>query len=77
MEGILSTMRIDGEKLMRLRLEKFLNREELAERSGIHRDHIGRLERGDWKGESRPKTVRMLAEGLEIDPHELLEDESL
>jgi transcriptional regulator with XRE-family HTH domain len=67
-------VKIDGKKLQRLRLERFLSRDEVAERSGIHRDHIGRLERGEG-GESRPPTVRRLAEALEIDPRELLADE--
>ena len=67
-------VKIDGEKLQQLRLERFLSRDEMAEKSGIHRDHIGRLERG-YEGESRPPTVRKLAEALGVDPHELLADE--
>ena len=66
-------VKINGEKLQRLRLERFLSRDEVAEKSGIHRDHIGRLERGEG-GESRPPTVRKLAEALGVDPRELLED---
>ncbi len=42
-----------------------------AKASGIHRDHIGRLERG-YEGESRPPTVRKLAEALGVDPAELV-----
>jgi transcriptional regulator with XRE-family HTH domain len=52
---------------------KFWSRDELADASGIHRDHIGRLERG-YEGESRPPTVRKLAEALGIDPAKLVED---
>jgi len=66
-------VKINGEKLQRLRLERFLSRDEVAEKSGIHRDHIGRLERGEG-GESRPPTVRKLAEALGVDPRELLAD---
>ena len=66
-------VKINGEKLQQLRLERFLSRDEVAEKSGIHRDHIGRLERGEG-GESRPPTVRKLAEALDVDPRELLED---
>jgi transcriptional regulator with XRE-family HTH domain len=69
----IEVVRIDGEKLQRLRLEQFLSRDELAERSGIHRDHIGRLERG-YEGESRPPTVRKLAEALGVPPPELVDD---
>ena len=66
-------VKINGEKLQQLRLERFLSRDEVAEKSGIHRDHIGRLERGEG-GESRPPTVRKLAEALGVDPRELLAD---
>jgi transcriptional regulator with XRE-family HTH domain len=69
----MAPVRINGEKLQKLRLGRFLSRDELAERSGIHRDHIGKLERGEG-GNSRPPTVRKLAEGLGVDPSELLED---
>ena len=71
--SMLIGVKINGEKLQQLRLERFLSRDEVAEKSGIHRDHIGRLERGEG-GESRPPTVRKLAEALEVDPTELVED---
>lgn len=70
----MSTMagvKIDGEKLKELRLAKFWSRDELATASGIHRDHIGRLERGG-DHDSRPPTVRKLAEALEVEPAELV-----
>jgi transcriptional regulator with XRE-family HTH domain len=75
MKGTIPAMRIDGAKLKRTRLEKFMDIGEVAEASGLHRDYISRLERGDWSGESRPSTVRKLAQGLGVDPHELLEGE--
>jgi transcriptional regulator with XRE-family HTH domain len=65
-------VRIDGAKLRRIRLERFLDIGEVAARSGIHRDHISRLERGEWTGGSRPSTVRKLAAALEVDPDELI-----
>jgi transcriptional regulator with XRE-family HTH domain len=68
-------VKVNGEKLRTLRLERFMSREELARASGINRDHIGRLERSDWEGGSRPPTVRKLAEALGVDPRELLEDQ--
>ena len=40
---------------------------------GLHPDHIGRLERGDWKGGTRIDNIRKLAEALEVDPAELVE----
>jgi transcriptional regulator with XRE-family HTH domain len=69
----IEAVKIDARKLQDARLARFWSRDELAEKSGIHRDHIGRLERG-YEGESRPPTVRKLAEALEMDPRELLED---
>ena len=69
----INVVKIDGEKLNKLRLSKFWSRDELAAESGIHRDHIGRLERGEGC-ESLPPTVRKLAEALGIEPSQLLKD---
>jgi transcriptional regulator with XRE-family HTH domain len=69
----MADVKIDGKKLQKLRLERFLSRDELAERSGIHRDHIGKLERGEG-GNSRPPTIRKLGEALGVDPATLLEE---
>jgi transcriptional regulator with XRE-family HTH domain len=55
--------------LKRLRESRFLTQEELAERSGISRPTIARLESaGD---EARLKTIRKLAAALEVEPQEL------
>jgi len=70
----IEAVKIDGEKLRELRRERFLTRDELAEKSSVARDHIGRLERGEVAGESRMGTIRKLAEALDVDPRELLED---
>jgi transcriptional regulator with XRE-family HTH domain len=70
----MGTVRVDGEKLRQLREKAFLSRAELGARSGLHPDHIGRLERGDWQGGSRIDNIRKLAEALEVDPGELVED---
>jgi transcriptional regulator with XRE-family HTH domain len=69
----MSVMRIDGAKLKRLRERRFLRREELAEKVGTHRDHIGRLERGEIQS-PHITTIRKLAAALEVDPSELVED---
>jgi DNA-binding Xre family transcriptional regulator len=53
---------------------RFLTREELAEMTGLHRDHIGRLERNEVE-DSRLPTIRKLAEALGVDPHELVKPE--
>jgi transcriptional regulator with XRE-family HTH domain len=68
----MEAVKIDAKKLQDARLAKFWSRDELASASGLHRDHIGRLERG-YEGESRPPTVRKLAEALGVDPAELVE----
>jgi transcriptional regulator with XRE-family HTH domain len=68
----IEAVKVDARKLQDARLAKFWSRDELAKASGIHRDHIGRLERG-YEGESRPPTIRKLAEALGVDPAELVE----
>jgi transcriptional regulator with XRE-family HTH domain len=70
------TMRIDGAKLRRLRLERFLDVGEVAERAGLNPYTITKMEHGGWPGGSKPSTVRKLAEALEVDPHELLVEEA-
>jgi transcriptional regulator with XRE-family HTH domain len=69
----MAAVKIDGAKLKNLRERRFLRREELAEKVGSHRDHIGRLERGEVES-PRMTTIRKLAEALGVDPHELLAD---
>jgi transcriptional regulator with XRE-family HTH domain len=69
----MAAVKISGEKLKRLRERRFMSREELAEKVSSHRDHIGRLER-DEVASPRMSTIRKLAEALEVDPAELVED---
>jgi transcriptional regulator with XRE-family HTH domain len=70
----MAPVKIDGAKLKRLREQRFLTREELAEQVGSHRDHIGRLER-DEVTNPRMATIRKLAAALEVDPAELVQSE--
>jgi transcriptional regulator with XRE-family HTH domain len=70
----MAVVRVDGEKLRGLRTERFISREELADMTGLHRDHIGRLERNQV-GDSHIPTIRKLAEALGVDPHELVRTE--
>jgi DNA-binding XRE family transcriptional regulator len=65
---------INGSKLRNLRENRFWSRAELADKSGVHADHIGRIERGEWRGASRLPTIRRLAEALGVDPSELIEN---
>jgi transcriptional regulator with XRE-family HTH domain len=68
----MAAVKIDGTKLKNLRERRFISREELAEKVGSHRDHIGRLERGEIAN-PRMTTIRNLAEALRVDPAELVE----
>jgi transcriptional regulator with XRE-family HTH domain len=49
-----------------------MSRVELGAQAGLHPDHIGRLERGDWSGGSRIDNIRKLAEALNVEPEELV-----
>ena len=68
----MAAVKIDGTKLKNLRERRFHQPEELAEKVGSHRDHIGRLERGEIAN-PRMTTIRNLAEALGVDPAELVE----
>lgn len=67
----ISVVRIDGQKLKKLRQKRLLSREELAEKADTHRDHIGRLERNAIT-EPHMRTIRNLAEALDADPSDFL-----
>jgi transcriptional regulator with XRE-family HTH domain len=63
-------MRIDGQKLRRLRERRLLLISDLAEKSGVHRNLISSYEHG--KSGAHPDTIRKLAEALKVDPAELI-----
>ena len=65
-------MRIDGQKLRRLRERRLWLIGDLAEKSGVHRNLISSYEHG--KSGAHPDTIRKLAEALDVEPTELLED---
>ena len=56
-------------RLKAIRESKFLTQEMLAERSGVSRPTIARLERGDE--EARFTTIRKLAAALDVEPIDL------
>jgi transcriptional regulator with XRE-family HTH domain len=58
-----------GEKLKRLRERRYLTQRELAEKAGISADTIVKLEQDRW--EPRLRTIRKLAEALDVHPDEL------
>lgn len=63
---------IDGDKLRELRDARFLSHRELAKLANTSPTTILNLEAG--KTEAQRRTVRKLAEALEVEPRELLED---
>lgn len=62
---------MDLPHLRGLRQRAVLSQEQLAERSGVARDTISKLETG--RRGAYPATVRKLAAGLEVEPRLLLE----
>ncbi len=57
---------MDLPHLRGLRQQAVLSQEQLAERSGVARDTISKLETGRRK--AYPTTIRKLAAGLEVEP---------
>jgi transcriptional regulator with XRE-family HTH domain len=65
-------VKVDGQKLQRLRTRRLWLIGDLAEKSGVHRNTISKLENG--RGGAYPETIRKLADALHVEPTELLED---
>ena len=61
---------MDLPRLRRVRQGAVMSQEELAERSGVARDTISKLETG--RRGAYPSTIRKLAAGLEVQPQMLL-----
>jgi transcriptional regulator with XRE-family HTH domain len=70
--GTYTLVRIDGEKLRRLRERRLWLIGDLAEKSGVHRNLISTYEHG--KSGAHPDTIRKLAKALDIDPTELIRE---
>jgi len=63
-------MEVNVEKLKELRRRRVLTMEELAERAGVGRGTIWRLEHGVMG--AQPRTIRKLAKALGVEPEELV-----
>ncbi len=61
------------EKLKDLRRRRVLTMEELAEKAGVGRNTVWRLEHGIMG--AQPRTVRKLAKALGVEPEELVKTE--
>jgi transcriptional regulator with XRE-family HTH domain len=68
--GTHTLMRIDGEKLRRLRESRLWLIGDLAQKSGVHRNLISTYENG--KSGAHPDTIRKLAKALGVEPTELI-----
>jgi transcriptional regulator with XRE-family HTH domain len=68
MEGALQ--RTLGQNVRRIRLDRGLSQEELADELGVHRTYMGGVERGERN--LTLQSVERLAEGLGLDPLTLL-----
>jgi transcriptional regulator with XRE-family HTH domain len=61
-----------GEKLKRLRTLNALTQAELAEAAGLTTAAVARIERDE--AEPRPSTLRKLANALNVQPRDLIEE---
>jgi transcriptional regulator with XRE-family HTH domain len=66
-------MEVDMAKLRELRRRRVLTLEELAEKAGVGRNTVWRLEHGIMG--AQPRTIRKLAKALDVEPEELVKTE--
>ena len=65
-------MKVDGQKLRRLRNRRVWLIGDLAKESGVHRNVISKLENS--RGGAYPETIRKLVRALAVDPAELIKE---
>jgi transcriptional regulator with XRE-family HTH domain len=68
------SVRIDGRKLVRAREQRLISRQELADKAGLHLDHLARLERGEIQS-PHMRTIRKLVDALDCAPSEITTEE--
>jgi len=61
-----------GDRLRDLRKRALLTQEQLADRSGVAISTVIRIERNQV--ETQGRTIRKLAEALNVEPHELVKE---
>jgi transcriptional regulator with XRE-family HTH domain len=71
---MLTVVRIDGEKVMAAREQRFLSQRELAVKAGINHNTVWRIE-GGGSVDVHPRTIRRIAEALSVDPTSLTPQE--
>ena len=71
---MLLDVKIDGEKVRTARERAFFSKSELADRAGLNRNTIGRIEEVRAT-EVYPRTIRKIAEALSVDPASLTPQE--
>ena len=70
----MSTMEVVyiGQSLKAERVKRFMTQAQFAKLIGLSRDHLGRIERNEHKPHF--STITKIAERLEIEPRDLLDD---
>ena len=66
-------MEVDVARLRELRRRRVLTLEELAQKAGVGRNTVWRLEHGMMG--AQPRTIRKLAKALDVEPEELVKTE--
>jgi transcriptional regulator with XRE-family HTH domain len=59
-----------GRVVRELREEQGVSQEELGNRTGLHRNHVGQIERGELA--PTLKSVEVIAAALDVQPSELI-----
>jgi transcriptional regulator with XRE-family HTH domain len=71
---MLADVRIDGEKVRVAREQRFLSQRELADKADINRNTVWRIETSGLT-DVHPRTIRRLAEALNVDPASIVPGE--